>query len=322
MKPYFKKFSNHLIEFRNSIIVKKACKRGDFSNVIWLIGDGRSGTTWVATLINADNSYREMFEPFHPNKVSEARFFEENMYIPSETENHELKRLMSSIFSGSLTNLWIDKTPLSNQYEGLIVKDVFANLHAKWSTTQFPNVKPVLLVRNPLSVAASKYVTRRWNWPSSPELFLNDKALMTTHLYGLDKIIEKVAARNDYIERQILNWCVIHRVISRQFSLNEIHIICYEQVLKSPQDEIQKALEYSGKKRNAELTTSKLFGSSIVSFKGSSVVENKDPLTIWKENVTEKQVSLAKNLLKQFQLDGWYEDLNLPNMSNIFSSFE
>ena len=316
-----KMLSNKLLEFRNLIKVRRACSRGDFLSVIWLIGDGRSGTTWVASLLNADNSYREMFEPFHPKKVRGASRFAENMYVSCSAENPELKQFMNNAFNGSITNSWIDKELLSNKYEGLLVKDVFANLHAKWSITQFPQVKPILLVRNPLSVAASKYVTRRWNWPSSPEVFLNDKVLMATHLYGLNNIIQQVAKRNDYIEQQVLNWCVIHKVLSNQFSLDEIHIICYERVLEKPQEEIRKALEYSGKRQNAELTPSRLSESSIVSFKGSSVVDNKDPLTIWKENISEKQVQLAIELLKHFQLDGWYEDLHSPNIENIYSSF-
>ena len=246
-----------------------------------------------------------MFEPFHPKKVNGAKEFRENMFVDADSKNPALKRYMASVFNGSLTNSWIDKELLSDSYEGLLVKDVFANLHAKWSVLQFPFVKPILLVRNPLSVAASKYVTKRWNWPSSPEIFLNDKALMATHLKGLGEVILKVAQRNDYIEKQILNWCVIHKVISKQFTLDEIHIICYEQVLEDPQREIGEALAFSGKKQNAELTPNKLRESSIVSFKGSSVIENKDPLTIWKENITQEQVELASNLLKAFELDGW-----------------
>lgn len=321
-KSATKYVSGKLTEFRNFIRVRKATSRGDFSNVIWLIGDGRSGTTWIANLLNADKSYREMFEPFHPKKVNGAKEFRENMFVDANSKEPALERFMASVFDGSLTNSWIDKELLSNSYEGLLVKDVFANLHAKWSVLQFPLVKPILLVRNPLSVAASKYVTKRWHWPSSPEAFLNDKALIATHLKGLEEVILKVAERNDYIEKQILNWCVIHKVISRQFTLDEIHVICYERVLENPQREISEALAFSGKKQNAELTPNKLRESSIVSFKGSSVIENKDPLTIWKENITQEQVELATNLLKDFELDGWYEDFHSPCMENILLSFK
>ena len=41
----------------------------NYKEVIWLIGDVRSGTTWVSNLINHENKYRTMFEPFHPNYI-------------------------------------------------------------------------------------------------------------------------------------------------------------------------------------------------------------------------------------------------------------
>lgn len=316
------RFHKKLIEYRNGFRVKNLVNRGDFSNVVWLVGDGRSGTTWIANLLNSDNSYREMFEPFHPKKISHAQQFKENMYVEPNVRNEELVKYMSSVFDGSITNSWIDKEMLSRSYKGLLVKDVFANLILKWVVLRFPHVKPILLIRNPLSVAASKFVTKRWNWPNSPQLFLSDKLLMSNHLVGLKDTILEVQERDDFIEKQILNWCVIHKVISSQFSLNDIHILCYEKVLENPHKEISGALEYCGKEQNAELTRDILSESSIVAFKGSSIIENKDPLTIWKESITNGQLHLSINLLKRFGLDHWYENLHTPDIDEIQSSFK
>lgn len=316
------KIYQQIQKYRNLKRIQRSVSRGDFSKTIWLVGDGRSGTTWIANLLNADNSYREMFEPFHPQKVPQAKQFEENMYIAPKTKNYELLRFMETVFDGSLTNSWIDKELVSHTYKGLLIKDVFANLILGWATYEFPSVKPILLVRNPLSVAASKYITRRWNWPSSPQQFLKDELLMSTHLSGLKDTILNVAKRDDFIEKQVLNWCIIHKVITNQFSLNKIHVLCYEKVIENPKDEIERALKYSGKEQNAELTKEKLSESSIVAFKGSSVIENKDPLTIWKETISEEQIELSTNLLKCFGFDNWYENLITPDVANIHSSFK
>ena len=83
------KIYQQIQKYRNLKRIQRSVSRGDFSKTIWLVGDGRSGTTWIANLLNADNSYREMFEPFHPQKVPQAKQFEENMYIAPKTKNYE-----------------------------------------------------------------------------------------------------------------------------------------------------------------------------------------------------------------------------------------
>ena len=316
------KFFQAVQEYRNSKRINKSVIHGEFSKAVWLVGDARSGTTWISSLLNADKSYREMFEPFHPQKVSQAKQFVENMYVAPKTRNDELMLFLKKVFDGSLTNSWVDKELVSKSYKGLLIKDVFANLILGWATHEFPNVKPILLVRNPLSVAASKYVTRRWNWPNSPRQFLEDKNLMSTHLSGLRETILDVTKRDDFIEKQVLNWCVIHKVISSQFSLNDIHILCYEKVIENPKAEIENALRYCGKIQNTELTQETLSESSIVAFKGSSIIEKKDPLTIWRETISKEQIALSISLLKSFEFDNWYENLITPDVSNIYSSFK
>lgn len=308
-------------QLKHQILIKRALRRNDFSNVIWLIGDGRSGTTWVANLINADKSYREMFEPFHPVKVPEASNFEENMYVSPNESHPELHRYMSRVFEGSLTNLWVDRDIENRRFKGLLVKDVFANLHAKWAISKFPNVKPILLIRNPVSVASSKFVTKRWCWPESPKHFLEDKNLMLNHLSVFRSVIEGVEARDDFIEKQVLNWCIIHKVLAEQFSLSDIHIICYEDAYERPVECISDALKFGGKSSGQSIDKSVLNSKSIVSFKGSSIVENKNPLTIWRENVTPQQLELAKELLMNFGFADWYPDLEKPNIATIKNAF-
>tara|TARA_R110002012_G_scaffold321207_1_gene548147 strand:+ start:3939 stop:4895 length:957 start_codon:yes stop_codon:yes gene_type:complete len=315
MQKVIEKFSEKV----NQHIVNKSIKRNEFSDVIWLIGDGRSGTTWVASLLNADGAYREMFEPFHPLKVPEAKSFKQNMYLHPSEENNELHCFTRKVFEGSLTNIWVDQALKNQEFSGLLVKDVFANLHAKWAVQNFPQVKPILLVRNPLSVASSKFVTRRWNWPEYVPSF--NKDLSDTHLMGLDDIINEVIKRNDYIEKQVLNWCIIHKVLSEQFSQSQIHIICYEDAYLNPDICIKQTLAYADKNQDINLSNNILKASSKVSFKGSAIVEKKDPLSIWRENVTDEQILLAEKLLSSFGLSGWYPEFKTPDTTAIKNSF-
>src|SRR5262245_3197724 len=42
---------------------------GEIRDAALVSGTRRSGTTWLADVINFDNHYRYMFEPFHPKEV-------------------------------------------------------------------------------------------------------------------------------------------------------------------------------------------------------------------------------------------------------------
>jgi len=37
-----------------------------FSSLVFVAGTGRSGTTWLAQLLNANDQFRLIVEPFHP----------------------------------------------------------------------------------------------------------------------------------------------------------------------------------------------------------------------------------------------------------------
>ncbi len=63
---------------------------GNYSNTVWIIGDGRSGTTWLGDIINWKKNYREMFEPFHPNKVKSAKPYTLHQYmrVDDDSDNY------------------------------------------------------------------------------------------------------------------------------------------------------------------------------------------------------------------------------------------
>ncbi len=66
---------------------------GNYKDVLWLIGDGRSGTTWVSSLINFDSHYREMFEPFHPAMVGEMDFLLPHQYVRPGDKHQKLEQI-------------------------------------------------------------------------------------------------------------------------------------------------------------------------------------------------------------------------------------
>src|SRR5438128_2407940 len=73
----------------------------DFRRSVYLAGDGRSGTTWVSEIINCDNRYRYMFEPFHPSFVPLAKHFRFFQYLRPQNEDEGFLRPARKIVTGA-----------------------------------------------------------------------------------------------------------------------------------------------------------------------------------------------------------------------------
>lgn len=129
---------------------------GNYKEAIWLVSDGRSGSTWLSDLINSDRAYRELFEPFHPHIVNKARHFALFQYLRPEDTNSPAGEFLRLVFSGKFKHLRSDVSKPRLFYKGLLVKDIFAHLLMPWVNQNISHVKKILLIRNPFAVALSK----------------------------------------------------------------------------------------------------------------------------------------------------------------------
>jgi len=79
--------------------------------------------------------------------------------------------LLRDVLSGRFTHNRVDPRNRAFHYGGIVIKDIFTNLMAKWATERFPAVVPVMVVmvvRNPFSVAPSKARKSDWLWLHDP----------------------------------------------------------------------------------------------------------------------------------------------------------
>jgi len=122
---------------------------GGLENTIFLAGSGRSGTTWIAELMNFDNSYRFIFEPLHINRVPLAKPFGWRRYLRPDDDNPELLDSMKTILGGRFRNSWTDHFNRCWIPKKRLVKEIRANLLLGWLHKHFPQVRIVLLLRHP-----------------------------------------------------------------------------------------------------------------------------------------------------------------------------
>ena len=82
---------------------------GDRRRTILLAGVARSGSTWVANIINYKNDYRLMFEPFHSRYVDIMKDFSWRQYLRVDNKDEKFLKPVEAILSGNVRNKWIDK---------------------------------------------------------------------------------------------------------------------------------------------------------------------------------------------------------------------
>jgi hypothetical protein len=277
---------------------------GNYREVVWLIGDGRSGTTWLSDLINWEKSYREMFEPFHPKFVRQMNGLLFNQYVRPDDAAHRLLPVASEVFCGRLRDDRVDQANRGLWYRGLLIKDVFASLFACWAARQFPNLKIVLLIRNPFAVALSKWKTKDWHWTTDPRDFLKQGSLADDYLRPFEDLIR--AAGDDYIENQVLIWAILHYVLLLQFKPGELHVVFYEDLLRQPEQELTRLFRYLKPDcvdRMTEGALRVLPRPSRVAPKDKKVVGATWRIGAWKDELSAEQIERGAKILARFGLD-------------------
>lgn len=287
-----------------------------YKDKIWLIGDGRSGTTWVSNLINHDQYYRDMFEPFHPEVIERMKFLEPHQYIRADGENAKLYAVSREVFDGKFWHPRVDSANEIGLYKGLLVKDIFANLFAKWVHENFSDIKIILLIRNPFAVSLSKYKKRSWKWLTDPRLLLNQSELYRDYLQDFKDLIEFYAKHDDFITNQIVIWSILHYVPFKQFEQNQVLLSFYENIYSNPQMETDRIYDFLGKPRKF-LPDNIIHKPSIVSGKDSSIVKGFSPINSWSNEIPKNTIQEGQEILKAFNLHQLYDENEVPFELNL-----
>lgn len=203
--------------------------RGD---VVWLIGDGRSGTTWAAGLLNGAGEKRVLFEPFHPWSMPGAEERAVFAYRRPGMPDPWLERAAEAVFTGRMTNRRVDWGNGRVLYRGLVVKDVLAGFLARWVVERHAHVRPVLLVRHPFAVARSKRDHADWYWPIDPGALLDQPELMADHLEPCRAALAEAGAAGDPFLSHLAVWAAVHRVLFAQFGPGELPVLFYEDLVR------------------------------------------------------------------------------------------
>ena len=182
--------------------------------------------------MDADGRYRHMFEPMHWRFVPQSSFMGLRPYRRPEQEDPQLEAALQRIFTGALTARRIDTGNNRLVYSGLLVKDIDVMLLMPWVCRRFPQVKPVLLVRNPFAVARSRQAAPMEGWPATPAAeLLQQPLLVADHLAAHADLLARVIEGGNFIVNHVASWAAMHyvalRIIDPQKSISFCTKTCW-----------------------------------------------------------------------------------------------
>jgi len=284
----------------------------DYRQAIFLAGTGRSGTTWVSSIINYNNDYRDIFEPFHPYKVELVEHFRYRQYLRPNNQHQEFLQPTKAILSGKIKNKWTDQFNQKVFCQKRMIKDIRANFLLKWLNHNFPEVPIILLFRHPCAVVNSKL---HLGWGNHLDELLAQPELVEDFLQPFRQ--EIIAAKTDF-EKQIFLWCLENYVPLKQFAPQEIHLAFYENFCKEPKAEIERLFTFLGKKFD-DTVFAILNKPSATSRQESAIITTGNVVDSWKKYITHEQLERAIEILSLFGLDTLYSQDPLPNISGAYT---
>jgi len=285
----------------------------DHRNSIILAGSGRSGTTWIANIINYNNEYRLMFEPFHPDYSEIGPFIKEYPYIRVYNDDPLILALADDILAGRARSIWINKYNRKIFSSKRIIKAIYANLLLPWLHQRFSDIPMILLLRHPCAVALSRLRLGWWDPDRILDRYLGQKELAQDYLKDIPAIRYKEYSE---FEKYIIIWCIENMVPLSQLGKDEIHIAFFENFCKRPEDEIRKLFTFLKKDVDTDIFRH-LDRPSQVVHKRSAIIRGEDTAASWKKYVSQEQIEKALRILKIFGLDLIYSDFSFPDEQGL-----
>ncbi|HJP65017.1 MAG TPA: sulfotransferase [Actinomycetota bacterium] len=281
----------------------------------FLAGHDRSGTTWLAEIVNFGKRYRYLFEPFSPGRLDITEAFRPRQYLRATDRDPRYVEPARAIVSGQVRSLWADKYNRAVLPRKRLIKEVRSNLLLPWLHDLFPGMRIVLALRHPCAVAHSQMSVSS-NWKANPSLFLEQEVLVEDHLGPFLDVIN--GAATDF-ERHIAVWCIDNYVPLRALGRGDAHVVFYENVCVDPAGEIARLLDYLGDPFDQEVV--RVAGRpSATTRRDSAIVSGQSLVDGWRRGVDRDQIAAAVRILRAFGLDRIYGDGSMPLVTDPFGA--
>jgi hypothetical protein len=281
-------------------------------HTVFVAGSARSGTTWLADIINHDNDYRYVFEPFRPNRLGLGQRFAPRQYLRPQDADPGALAVAGRVMTGRIRGQWTDQMNRKLVARRRVVKDVWANLLLGWIHEHFPQIPIVLILRHPCAVVSSQLLLLDWEWQVDVEALLGQPDLVQDHLRPY---VEAMVAASTPYERHLVTWCVENLVPLRQFQPGQIHLVFYEQLCAEPLREADRLFRFLGKRIDHRILPM-MSRPSRASRGHSAVISGQGAVDAWVSRVSRHDLDGAVRTLGLFGLEHVYGMDPVPNTAD------
>ena len=102
------------------------------SKAIVLGGSGRSGTTWLGSVIAASPYIDQVFEPLDRRRVPEAEALPLRPYARRGEPQHSLETYLEQVLCGKISNAWVNREGRRPWASRTLVKTIRGMLLLDW----------------------------------------------------------------------------------------------------------------------------------------------------------------------------------------------
>jgi hypothetical protein len=272
-----------------------------FDSLLFVAGTGRSGTTWLGDLLNADNRCRVIFEPFMPGS-SALGGHDVPRYIRPTDRDPETIGVVERILLGKFrSSRWTSRGNRRLVSRQRMIKDVQSNLRLGWLREAFPPFPIVLIVRHPCAVAASR---GRLGDARSIEALLDEPMLVEDHLLPY---LEEINRLESPFERAVARWCIETFVPLSQLGRGlDLEVVLYEQLVDDPTAVLSPVFGRLGLPI-PDRFDERVRTPSHTSYRGGSpLADPTEAKNEWRTLLTDQEVERALELVTMFGLDWLY----------------
>lgn len=282
---------------------------------VFVSGMGRSGTTWLAALINHRFTHRVLFEPFRPDIVPMARAFGPFAYLRPAEPDPVRREIAARIIAGRTPRGQIDRMHRGLIFRRRIIKDVRSNLMLGWLKSVAPFMPLVVIIRNPFAVASSWH---RLAWGKVADRSNTELDVILSHGELLDDfpVIRQAVReidRTSAFELAMAQWCVLHLVPLQQVKSGSAQFVFFEDLLLDPVPTFQPLADYVGIAVDPAAFQQAFGAAAETDFLGrGNRADREQLLSDWMQYLNPAQVDRGRTILAAFGLERVYDDQGKP----------
>ena len=279
-----------------------------------VFGNSRGGSTWLAETLRSIPKTCMIWEPEEVN-LGETQFtrigFGLSQQIPISADWPEARRVFGQLFRGQgldARNTYYERANILVYLtaDTLIVKFVSSNGLAPWLCRQFDfRRKPVLLLRHPMAIAASRL--RHGAWDKMPESYDFPKARFDCLNAKHRDYLSMLKGREEVL---IAKWC-IENLTTLQVAESEnspFYKIFYEDLVLDRRTAIEKLFS----EWKLYLSSAAIERSTKASFTtvAGSPLYGRDQLGHWRKSFSAIQTRRMQDVLDHFSIKtySWESD--------------